>query len=233
MAPVFDRDLALNTVLPLCSAAYDTTTIPAAWNLVAKIEPLDYGFIAISGSGELSINFRGTDQSKPDAEWWADFDFFPVKNYYGEGTVARGFQDVYSRVQQCVADAVASQKYGSLLIVGHSLGAASAVECAADMARSGARPRVYTVAGPRVGKRDFAAWFDSLVPDCFRIVNAWDPVPHQPSAILGFEHVGHGVLVNGGFTMDWHRAHSIPLSYVPGVAKLPPDHTQTPIAKVA
>ena len=228
MAPAFDCGFAISTVVPLCEAAYDLNNLPADWKLVARIEPLDYGFIAQRDS-ELAIVFRGTEGSKPDAEWFADFDAAPVQNYYGTGTVHRGFQDVYSRIRECVATAYAGQHCESLLISGHSLGAALAVLCAGDLARAGAKPRVYTLAGPRPGWHSFSQWFDGLVPDCFRIVNRWDIVPHLPSSICGAEHVGHGVLVDGGYTLDWHTAHSLPLSYLPGLKRW----TEAATAKVA
>jgi triacylglycerol lipase len=211
----FSASLALDPILPLAQAAYDLTRLPEPWKLIAKIEPDDFGFIA-AAAGMTAISFRGTQSH---ADWLADFDALVIDNPFGAGSVHQGFASVYCRIRASVVAALQHQA-GPLIITGHSLGAALATLCAADFARAGWRAIMYTWAGPRVGLPNFADWFDAHVPEAYRIVNMWDVVPRVPSAIHGYKHVGHGVLVNGGFTTDLHHAHSLDLGYKPGLEKI-------------
>lgn len=47
-----------------------------------------------------------------------------------------------------------------------------------------------TFGSPRVGNVDFAAEFDRLIPNTWRVNNLLDPVPKIPLMIMGYEHVG-------------------------------------------
>ena len=222
----FDLSLALNTFLPLAEAAYDLSKIPAGWKLISQIQTDHFGFVAKDESGRVCISIRGTE--KP-LEWIEDFDALPVPDRLG--IVHQGFLIAWDKLRDSILAGVSSALSGAgtvtrLLITGHSLGAALAVLCAAEFAQ--AQPLMYTFAGPRVGFPDFADKYDTLVPETYRIVNKWDIVPHLPSLLEGFKHVGHGVQVDGGSTVDVHAAHSLQLSYGPGLRKLSP-----PIGKVA
>jgi predicted lipase len=81
-------------------------------------------------------------------------------------------------------------------------------------------PSLHTYAGPRSGQPSFADKFDKLVKACFRVVNRWDIVPQLPPVVALYRHVGVEVQVDGGFTLDLAKAHSLELSYRPGLERL-------------
>lgn len=171
----------------------------------------------------LAISFRGTHTA---AEWLKDFEFVatlytPIKNW---GAVHQGFQLVYLSMQASVEALVTSALGDSteVWITGHSLGAAVSVLCAPDVAHNmiDITPKLHTYAGPRSGQASFDDKFDKLVSTCFRVVNRWDIVPQLPPVVALYRHVGVEVHVNGGFTLDLERAHSLELSYRPGLEQL-------------
>jgi hypothetical protein len=217
----FDADFALNTMLPLAKAAYDITKLPTGVKLIATLLPDKTGFVGQFGSITI-IAFPGTHTRD---EWLGDFDGLAVPNKFGAGMVHQGFQDQYIALRQTLMGVLAKNLSSTLWITGHSLGGALATLCASDNAISGYRPLTYTWAGPRVGWHDYANWFSSKSPNLYRIVNEWDIVPRVPPAINGYEHVGTEVLVDGGRPTQGgptflHTAHSLELSYEPGVSKL-------------
>jgi triacylglycerol lipase len=220
----FDPEFALATMLPLAEAAYDLAKLPAAYQLVAPIEPDNFGFVA-TGRGVTVIAFRGTET---DGEWLEDFDGLAVPNQYGKGMVHQGFQIAYSKVRASVLAALAQVKAqgNELWITGHSLGAALATLCSSDIAHADREKLTYTWAGPRVGWHDYADWFRQQDSPFFRIQNEWDVVTYVPLLVNGYAHVGTQVLIDGGRPkMDKQfvsTAHNLELSYRPGVQKLLP-----------
>lgn len=171
----------------------------------------------------LAISFRGT---RTPGEWLKDLDFAaapytPVRNW---GQVHQGFQLVYLAMQASVEDLVTSAIGDStnIWITGHSLGGAVAALAAPDVAINMSKivPSLHTYAGPRSGQPSFADKFDKLVKTCFRVVNRWDIVPQLPPAVAQYRHVGVEVQVDGGFTLDLAKAHSLELSYRPGLERL-------------
>jgi triacylglycerol lipase len=171
----------------------------------------------------LAISFRGT---RTPEEWLKDFDFVlapytPVKNW---GRVHQGFQLVYLAMQASLDGLVRSALGSSteVLITGHSLGGAVSVLCAPDVAINMTKivPKLHTYAGPRSGQPSFDDKFDKLVKTCFRVVNRWDIVPQLPPVVALYRHVGVEVQIDGGFTLDLKKAHSLELSYRPGLERL-------------
>lgn len=172
------------------------------------------------------ISFRGTVSLE---DWLRDFDFLPtiyqpVANF---GTVHEGFQLVYLVLRSSLMDLLkqVDAGYTRLLVTGHSLGAALSELAAPDLLHNAdltVEPDVVNFAGPRVGHHDFASLFDVQIDSCFRVVNLWDIVPQLPPPLALYEHVGQAVKVDGGFTLNELQAHSLPLSYDPGLEKLIP-----------
>jgi predicted lipase len=205
--------------------------------LLESLNPDIFGFIAASPD-TVAVCFRGTETPE---EWLKDFDFLhvPYESVAGFGNVHRGFQLMYDTVRDSVrAGLEGGAARLRTLIVGHSLGGALSILCAPDLAindSSGAAPEVHTFACPRVAgpddpdifKSTFASKFDATIPTCIRIVNRWDIVPHLPPSVTAYRHVGTGVEVDGGFTLDLARAHSLQLSYLPGLQKLLPQEAHT------
>ena len=165
-----------------------------------------YGYIAVSRAdpGEYVLSIRGTQTFQ---EWLLDFASIPVpfKAAPHGGFVALGFVRIFESFEfiekatgasMSLAGAAASLRaVKSLLITGHSLGAALATLAAAQLAMNntaGLRDKILsmTFASPRVGLRDFAQAFNESLTS-HRIWNALDIVPEFPT--FPFIHVGgHG-----------------------------------------
>ena len=70
--------------------------------------------------------------------------------------------------------------------VGHSLGAALAVHCTADLRQRGIEAVAYTYGQPRVGNDIFSAWYESVDPGSLRVTAYGDIVPHVPPQALDY-----------------------------------------------
>jgi triacylglycerol lipase len=227
----FDPQFALSTMLPLAEAALDPEKLPKDWTLISSIQPDNFGYVA-ERNGITLIGFRGT---QGEDEWMEDFDGLAVPNQLGKGTVHQGFEDQYLKIRASVVAALSHLKLlGELWITGHSLGGALSTLCASDSVNAGRKKLVYTFGSPRVGRADYADWFDALIPECYRIANEWDIVTRVPPSLDGYKHVGEQILVDGGRPKEsgefLHVAHSLELSYRPGIQKLIPP---TPVLKAA
>lgn len=235
-APPASGDLPTNysVVGPITVDPVRATTLRGAAtarqaSLLGKIiaGPSGFGWVFQDVAEKIvAISFRGTVSVE---DWLRDFDFLPaiyqpVANF---GTVHEGFQLVYLVLRSSVLNLLKQVEpgYTRLLITGHSLGAALSKLAAPDLLHNAdltVEPDVLNFAGPRVGHHDFANLFDVQIDSCFRVVNLWDIVPQLPPPLALYEHVGQAVKVDGGFTLNELQAHSLPLSYGPGLEKLIP-----------
>jgi len=116
--------------------------------------------------------------------------------------VHRGFYNAYLTVARQVNLAakslLASCQGCHIYITGHSLGGAIATLAAADLFQVTKDLTLYTFGSPRVGDEKFAAYFDRIVPDTYRVVHSQDLVPHLPQRFLGFRHVSREVWYHSG-----------------------------------
>lgn len=194
-------------------------------------KPNVFGIVA-KNADTVAVVFRGTQRVE---EWLKDFDAEHVsyQAVAGFGNVHDGFQKMYDTTAASVKTGLsACRRRTRTFIIGHSLGAALSVLCAPDLAKNAAQgdpPEVHSFAGPRTAGPDstgptslFAEQFDKTITTCYRMVNQWDIVPHLPPAVMQFQHVGTAVGLDGGFTLDLARAHSLLLSYLPGLKHLLP-----------
>jgi Lipase (class 3) len=172
-------------------------------------DPLDIWGYASSNAEKLYIVFRGTQFTSGidfAQEWAEDAASLPLKPM-GAGKVHLGFYGAYEALREAV---VAAGK--PAVITGHSLGAAIATLCWADLGGD-----LMTFASPRVGDPAFATalWNGQTV----RIVNAPDIVPDVPTD-PPFRHGGTPQTVDGpGSALDRVLAHSL-TSYAAGLEKL-------------
>jgi predicted lipase len=180
-----------------------------------------FGFVA-STDTDAFICIRGTHSI---TDWLKDADL-PLVDYRFRSTAAglvhMGFQAVYETIRQSILDLVAKTRKQSLTLIGHSLGAALATVCSLDegLLAAAGRPRdhVVPIASPRVGNEVFRDVFNGMVPQCFRIVNKPDLVPHLPLPI-GYIHVGTAAVVDSGATLDLGFAHGLCEGYLRGLNK--------------
>jgi hypothetical protein len=184
-----------------------------------KFSPV-FGFIA-TRPGAVFVAIRGTEAP---GEWLCDFEAVPATCQIGTGTVHEGFQVIYEVIRDSVLGGLkAVLKPGDqVFVTGHSLGAALAILFASDAVSVTPDLQVCTFAGPRTGLPDFVQSYNQRVPATLRVTNRWDIVPNVPvpaPPLCLYEHVGSLLSIDGGFTFDLAHAHSLPLSYLPGLKK--------------
>lgn len=152
------------------------------------------------------VSFRGT---KNVANAVKDATFIPQSLSYEQCRgckVHRGFFDVWEAVEAKVVRSLAElgcapgTSRSSLLITGHSMGAALATLAMFTMeARGYSVAQAYNFAGPRMGNAAFSRAFDnwfSSHPPLFRVTHANDVVSQMSPRWL-FRHVGSEVFFPG------------------------------------
>jgi hypothetical protein len=202
-------------------------SFPSGFKLLANIQLTDffgsnrtqryYGFFAssITTPGLLVIAMRGT---KTWEEWWDDFhaELVPFPYAPNGGNVAAGFLDLYQSFSIMVPGSTKSKPTVmknkaelpggiglaapnmTVVMTGHSLGAAIVTLYALDVAAGGKlNPTVYTFASPRVGDTQFANTYNSSVATNYRVWNWPDIVPRLPKD--PFDNYDQ---VKGGYEVD-------------------------------
>ena len=101
----------------------------------------------------------------------------------------------------------------TIIVTGHSLGAAMAELAAIDL-KLNVYPSLkyasYTQGTPRVGNPAFAALFDSQIDVSFREIHQADCVPHLPPKLLGFGHAPMEIWFDEAFD-SYHYCAGSPL----------------------
>lgn len=245
----FDAAAARDVVLPLAQAAYTVMdggkpALPAGFTQTGLIEadagqlaglPANapaaamakdtniFGLLGRSSTAKTAfLSFRGSSDL---SDWLADFDVIPAgyRPVAGFGQVHGGFQDVYECTRASIVAQLPAALAGcqTILLTGHSLGAALAVLAAPDIARAmppnTIEPRLVTFGGPKVGLVDFATAFDAAIECCYRVVNFLDIVPLVPPD--PYLHVGSGISIDSGGKIDVGWRHSLP-AYRDGLSAL-------------
>jgi len=148
-----------------------------------------------AGSNSIITSFRGSSDIQ---NFLTDADAFKV-SYVRPGcsncNVHKGFYNAYNSLQSQLTPYVQTMrsKYPSATVVvtGHSLGAAEALLGAVDQQQLGYSVHVYTYGCPRTGDQNFVNFFDNLISATN--LRAWfinDPVPTLPGHFMGYDHVG-------------------------------------------
>jgi len=175
-----------------CTHCYGSVSwIATLWD-----EQLDiFGFVGADHDNRFCFaSYRGTDFGDLMNDY-IDVDVFMIFNYSGvpAAGVAAGFWQAYSSIQQqhlaamqlCVET---YPQYTTILETGHSLGAALANFGAVDVAHHWPTHNLfmYVYGDPRTGNLAYAQYFDSVVPQVWRVVQERDPVPHLPPLIAEY-----------------------------------------------
>jgi hypothetical protein len=181
------------------------------WNPSRGANIVSYGYVVQDEGRNLVIVVRGTEGI---AEWMHDAAFLqkPYPFMVGAGMTEDGFTTVYEhlsvdpglqlRLADCLASLPIRAPIESISICGHSLGGALVTLLALELyGKHGVNPSVYTYASPRTGDDLFAATYDALIPETYRIANQLDLVPKLPLADPGpllphYQHVGRPVSLN-------------------------------------
>jgi triacylglycerol lipase len=189
---------------------------PEARAMAAAIAFPDlFGFIVReTASGAVIVSIRGTLVVE---EWLRNFtavpaDYSLLPDY---GTVHLGFRLVYASVSESIRQGLATVPLSTrITVVGHSLGGAMATLAGPDVKRNQNREQVdvCTFGGPRVGKADYRESSNADITRCFRVTNQFDIVPHVPTILTGWLHVGEQIEVDGNLD----QAHSL-AAYLAGL----------------
>ena len=113
-----------------------------------------------------------------------------------------GFYNVYdslsSQTLTAVRSLLSAHPSSSLVVTGHSLGAAVATFAALDLKL--AHPKTpllfYAFGSPRPGNQQFSDFVNTLLPQYNRVVHINDVVPHLPLTAMGFNHGGQEIWYN-------------------------------------
>ncbi|HEX4277171.1 MAG TPA: lipase family protein [Bryobacteraceae bacterium] len=190
---------------------------PAGRPFFLRGDPLDIWGYATSIGGKAHVVFRGTQFTSGmefAQEWCEDALSLPLEPL-GAGRVHLGFFGAWKALREAAIDAAAktgAPAANGRVITGHSLGAAIATLCWADLGGD-----LMSFASPRVGDPAFgtALWNGQTV----RVINAPDIVPDVPTD-PPFRHGGFEQKVNGpGSALDRLLAHSLS-SYAIGLSAL-------------
>eukprot|EP01040_Poterioochromonas_malhamensis_P010694 gene10694-11650_t len=201
-----DQTLKRNTVNDWSCSACKSYPHVTATSVHGKSNDAN-GFVGYdSDANEIIVSFSGTNPLSIQ-NWIDDLDFFQTAYpYCSDCQVHRGFYNTYlsvdSQVKELVKNFTSQHPSASLAITGHSLGAAMAAHCAAELVHSGYKIKtVYSYGMPRVGNEAFEKWYVSVVPGTFRLVHHKDPVPHLPPSNWNFHHMPYEVF----YTSDYKQ----------------------------
>lgn len=151
--------------------------------------------VQTAAADQIWIVFRGTET---DQEWKSDFDTEQVTFFGTDDLVHRGFNTIYDMAKGPIRNVLASHTFSTLLICGHSLGAALSILCAADFIRTpftGASDsnsnnldiRTYVFAPPKVGNQSFVNTVSNSVGTVLKelncVANQEDVVPTLPLSV--------------------------------------------------
>jgi hypothetical protein len=184
----------------------------------ALADPASFGFVVReAATAALIVCIRGTQTPR---EWLHNFTAVPnpFSIAPGFGLVHLGFERMEASVRASINSGLNGVPANiRVTVLGHSLGGAMAVLAAVDLKRNFGRTNVdvCTVGGPRTGKIDFRRNFNAEIPRCYRITNQFDIVPHVPSLITGWNHVGEEIEVDGNV----ENAHSLE-AYLQGLRNI-------------
>lgn len=155
------------------------------------------GFVALDPVKSLVVvAFAGSGATVRN--WLADFAFIQVP--YGlsgcdscwiHSGFSTGWSERRAVVLEAVTSALATNPSYSLVITGHSIGAAIATLAAAELRSMNHSVDTYTFGSPRVGNSAFATFVTNQAPGLgqnYRMTHFNDPVPQIPPIWVGYEH---------------------------------------------
>ncbi|GAB9465242.1 hypothetical protein Gpo141_00002657 [Globisporangium polare] len=139
------------------------------------------------------VAFRG---SMDITNWIDNFTFTKKRAYkdFPNVKVHQGFYWAYRSVATQVLPAVRKQlkmhPSASVMVTGHSLGAAVAAICTFELhfVENITVNALYSFGEPRVGNPDFSTMLHNSSIDMYRITHFRDVVPHLPPTWVGFQH---------------------------------------------
>jgi len=157
----------------------------------------NFGGAAVGkAGGKCVVAFRGTTNIAGVMQDVGSFALVPFDHCPG-CRVGAGFKSGYNAVAGQIKGALRSSGCHSVAVTGHSLGAAKAILCMYDLAKSGFHITTSYVFGePRVGNGAFVASFHSVVHAAvFHVAHGQDPIVRLGGP--GAQHVGSEIYEPG------------------------------------
>merc|ERR1712060_890858 len=164
----------------------------------------NFGGAAVGkAGGKCVVAVRGTTNIAGAMQDVGSFALVPFDHCPG-CRVGAGFKSGYNAVAGQIKGALHSSGCHSVAVTGHSLGAAKAILCMYDLAKSGFHVTTSYVFGePRVGNGAFLASFSSVVhASVFQVVHGKDPI--VPLGGPGARHVGREIYEPGNSRLTDH-----------------------------
>lgn len=169
------------------------------------------------------FGFRGTEPLNV-RDWLGNFNLLPGTLTIGKTTISthRGFRLRYGYIAQWFeAEYLKIPQSYSIVITGHSLGAAEATIAAIFAAgKLNRRPdAVVTYGSPYPGLLSLKKYYNQMV-GCNRTVRMTakcDPFTRVPMTVPGYIHVCDGVEVNGRIGLSFIKAHVLYQGYERGI----------------
>ena len=161
-------------------------------------------------TGDIVVSFRGSSNF---ANWMKNLDFPKTTAYPKCAPGCKVHEGFWSAWEEIAAEVLAEverlaklQPSARIFVTGHSLGAALAALCAADL---GAAEHslgypiegVYSYGQPRTGNTDFANFYQRGEHVSWRITHWRDIVPNLPLKAMGFHHTSTEVFYNEDSTV--------------------------------
>lgn len=143
-----------------------------------------HGYIGYhAGQQTIYVSFRGSESIK---NWVDNLD--AILTNYPLCTKCEVHKGFYKAEQSCFADVLfvvqtLKAKYPnySVVLTGHSLGAALATLTAMDLVKAGvSNVKLFNFGSPRVGNTNFANFADTYLTSHSRVTHHKDMVPHTP-----------------------------------------------------
>ena len=149
----------------------------------------------------IFVGFRGSSNIQ---NWIDNVKFSQITPYSNpQIAVENGFYGLYSDLKEDISATtkMLSEKYAtnSIIVTGHSLGAALATIMAFDLLyveKSELHPILITFGSPRVGNKYFATTMNDFDIYSNRITHYYDIVPHVPQEFMKYSHISHEVWYN-------------------------------------
>lgn len=151
------------------------------------------GYVGILKSTKtIYVVFRG---SSSKLNWMADFEV--TKRQYDtypecKCKVHHGFYDATENLKDYVIKSVREIKektgYSSVIVTGHSLGAAIAQLIGMELSAIDIKNQIYNFGQPRVGDDKYALFVNVISEELVRFTHNKDMVPHIPPREMGYLH---------------------------------------------
>lgn len=169
-----------------------------ASKVIPLVEMNDHGYAAYE-KDRLVICFAGSDDW---LDWVSNFEFVTLDEGF---TIHAGFYDSWLHFKDFITDLVKNYSIPytdnniipSLVVRGHSRGAALATLCARHITKNIGLPCSGIVYGsPKLGNVAYQQQFDALPIDFIRVRNGWDFICDLPPWDMGYRDVGKLVSIS-------------------------------------